>query len=87
MPGFLQKIVGAGNAEIAQINAVVPPAQYAAGQKQVTSDLTEIYSRLQQLLDRHLSGAALAAAFKSYPASVEKPARDYLAQSRAAGLK
>jgi hypothetical protein len=83
---YLQQIVNVGNSEIAQIKAVNPPAKFAAGQQAVVADLTTIYGKLQDVLNKHLSGAALAAAFKAYPAQIQSAATDYVTRSKAAGL-
>jgi hypothetical protein len=83
---YLQQIVNLGNGEIAQIKAVNPPAAFKAGQQAVIADLTNIYSALQRILDRHLSPTGLAQAFRSYPASIQGASADYIKRSKAAGL-
>jgi hypothetical protein len=86
LQGYLQEIVNLGKAEIAQIQAVNPPAAFKAGQHAVVADLTNIYDSLQRILDRHLAPTALAQAFRSYPASIQASSQDYVTRSKAAGL-
>ena len=83
---YMQQIIDLGHSEITQINAVKPPAQFAAGQQAVVNDLTSIYATLQHLVNQHLSGAALQRAFAAFPASVQTQAADYVSRSKAAGL-
>jgi hypothetical protein len=87
LQSYLQQITDVGKGEVAQIQAVNPPAAFKAGQDAVVKDLSEIYGSLQKLIDRHLTGSALSQAFSAYPASVQAPAQDYVTRSRAAGLK
>jgi hypothetical protein len=86
LPAFLKKLDGYGNAEIAQIKAVNPPAQFAAGQKAVVNDLTIIWGKLGSLLDQNLSGHALVTAAQKFGTDVQGPATDYLNRTKAAGL-
>jgi hypothetical protein len=86
LPGFIQRIVGYGNDEIAQIKAVTPPAQFAAGQQKVVGDLTAIWDAFGSLLGQHLSGTDLAKATNQLPAKILGPAKDYVARTKAAGL-
>jgi hypothetical protein len=83
---FIQKIVAYGNDEVAQIKAVTPPAQFAAGQQKVVGDLTAIWGAFGSLLGRHLSGTDLAKAANRLPSKILAPAKDYIARTRAAGL-
>jgi outer membrane murein-binding lipoprotein Lpp len=86
LPAFLKKLDGYGNSEIAQIKAVDPPAQFAAGQTAVVSDLTAIWGKLGSLISQNQSGPALVKAAQQFGAQVQKPASDYLTRTKAAGL-
>jgi small basic protein len=80
----VQKIIDLAHSEIAQIKAVKPPAQFAAGQRAVVADLNTVFGGLQSLLSKPITATTFAAALRS-PA-VLHAAQDYVARSRAAGL-
>jgi hypothetical protein len=86
LPGFLKKLEGYGNDEIAQIKALNPPSQYSNAQKAIVSDLGTIWGKLGSLINQGLTGTKLIAAAQQFGTQIQTPAKDYLTQTRAAGL-
>lgn len=83
---YLKKLQNIGNSEIAQLKAVNPPSQFAAGQKAVIGDLSTIWSKLGSVIDQNLTGSKLLQAAQEFGTQVQAPAKDYLARTKAAGL-
>jgi hypothetical protein len=81
---YVQKILDLAHSEIAQLQAIKAPAQFAAGQRAVVSDLSTVFAGLQSLLKKPLTATTFAATLRS-PAAL-RAARDYVERSRAAGL-
>jgi hypothetical protein len=81
---YIQKIVNLAHSEIAEINGVAAPSQFAAGQKAVISDLDTVFAGLQSLLSKPITATTFATSLRS-PA-VLHAAQDYVARSKAAGL-
>jgi hypothetical protein len=86
LPTFESKIIGFGEAEIAQIKALTPPSQFADTQKHIVDDLTQVFSTLKSVIAKNPSGAALAKAAQSLSSQVAAPAKDYVTRTQAAGL-
>jgi hypothetical protein len=86
LESYLKKLKAIGDAEIARLETITPPAQYARGQRAVIADLTAIWGTLGSLLHKRLSGADLIKAAQSFGTTIRRPAEDYLARTRAAGL-
>jgi hypothetical protein len=81
---YVQQIINLAHSEIAQIQAVNPPPQYAAGQKAVIADLNTVFGGLESLLSQPITASTFATALRSK--KVVQAAQDYVARSKAAGL-
>ena len=86
LQGFLKKLEGYGNDEIAQIKALNPPSQFADTQKAIVSDLSTIWGKLGSLIDQGLTGSKLLSETQQFGSQIQTPAKDYLTRTKAAGL-
>jgi hypothetical protein len=86
---YLTAVVNDLKGAAASIKAVTAPAQFAAGQQQMVSDLGTTVNALEQINSKHLADGGWTQALQA--ASTSPPqvqaAQNFAAQSRAAGLR